>query len=93
MKHVGTIGERKYVFVKCVKSRTFQNSFGYTHMNFLEDRFGNHFVYKGSKVLSVGHFYGMTVTIKSHEEYQGTLQTWLGRPKIEKHLDQDGKVM
>ncbi len=62
-------------------------------MNFLVDRYGNHFVYKGSKVLSAGHYYGITATIKSHEEYKGTPQTWLGRPKIEKHLDQDGKVM
>lgn len=93
MKHIGNVGERMYVFAKCVKSRSFQNTYGLTHMNFLVDRYGNHFVYKGSKMLSVNHYYGMDATIKSHEVYQETLQTWLGRPKISKHLDAEGNAL
>ena len=94
MSYVGTVGERKYVFVKCIKVRTFSNTHGYikmySHMHHLEDRFGNIFVYKGSTPLTVGHYYGMKATIKSHAEYMGVQQTWLSRPKIEKHKDENG---
>lgn len=97
MAHVGNIGERKYVFVKCTKTRTFTNRYGYhtalSHMNFLEDRFGNVFVYKGTTILRVGHYYGMKATIKSHEVYQDVQQTWLGRPKFELHKDENGVVV
>ena len=93
MAHVGNIGERKYVFVKCTKTRSFNNRFGMSHMNFLQDRFGNVFVYKGSTILRVGHYYGMKATILSHEEYQSVQQTWLGRPKFELHKDENGEVI
>lgn len=97
MAHIGKIDERKYVFVKCTKTRTFTNRYGYhitlSHMNFLEDRFGNVFVYKGSTILRVGHYYGMKATIKSHEVYQDVQQTWLGRPKFELHKDENGEVI
>lgn len=97
MAHVGTIRERKYIFAKCTKTRTFTGRYGYhtsyTHMNFLEDRFGNVFVYKGSTILRVGHYYGMKATIKSHEEYMGVQQTWLGRPKFELHKNENGEVI
>lgn len=93
MVHIGSIGERKYVFLKCVKTRTFRNTFGYSHMNFLEDRFGNFFVYTGSTILRVGHYYGMKATIKSHQVYQDVQQTWLGRPKFELHKNEKGEVV
>ena len=94
--HVGSIGERKYWFLKCEKTHVYANQFRgrmiYSYMNFLVDRFGNNFVYKGSAQLVNGHYYGMTATIKSHQEYKGgELQTWVSRPKINKHLDTDGK--
>lgn len=94
MKHIGTIGNKQYVFVKCTKVKAFSNRFNhvttYSYMNFLVDRFGNHFIYKGSKSLKVNDYYGMTATVKSHEEYLGTLQTWITRPKIDLHKDENG---
>lgn len=94
MKHIGTVGAKQYVFVKCTKVKAFSSKFRhittYTYMNFLIDRYGNHFVYKGSKSLIVGDYYGMTATVKLHQDYMGTLQTWLTRPNIDKHMDSQG---
>lgn len=94
MKHIGTVGAKQYVFVKYTKVKAFPSRFRhittYSYMNFLVDRYGNHFIYRGSKSLTVDHLYGMTATVKSHEEYRGTLQTWLTRPKIDKHMDSQG---
>lgn len=80
--HIGKVGKRMEVFLRCDKVLDFDGYYGTIFVNVCEDRHGNKFVYKGSNCWEEGKYYKAKVTIKAHEEYKGERQTIVSRPTI-----------
>lgn len=93
MDHVGVVGERKVVFVRCDKVLGFSGGPSWspytTYLNICVDRHGNEFVYRGSKRWEEGKYYKATVTIKEHKTYKGKPQTVFNRPTIHKVIEKE----
>lgn len=81
MSHVGKVGSRMELFLKCVKTIDVSGVF-FKVMNICVDRYGNEFVYAGSNVWQEGSYYKAVATIKAHKEYKGKPQTFISRPTV-----------
>lgn len=89
MNYVGKVGDRINIFVRCDKVLTFEGYYGLTFFNICEDRFGNKFVYKGTKKWEEGKYYKAKATIKAHEEYKGEKQNIISRPTVDSVIEKE----
>lgn len=90
MKHVGTVGQKIHLFVKCIKAHAYPGQYGYTYVNTCVDRYGNKIIYKGSKPWIADHYYSFDATVKDHSVWKDEPQTYVTRPKVEKVKSPDG---
>lgn len=80
-RHVGTIGARLELTLRCEKVFSFDGFYGTTYINLCRDADNNVLVYKGSNSFEEGATFRVKVTVKAHEERDGVAQTLLARPK------------
>jgi hypothetical protein len=80
-RHVGTVGERIELTLRCEKVFEFESVYGMTFINICKDADGNVVVYKGSNGFEEGETLRLKATIKSHGERDGVAQTLISRPK------------
>jgi len=82
-KYVGEIGERITQELTVIKMFAGDGFYGSYYIYTMQNDNGNCMVYKGSKQIGFEEDkLNMTFTIKSHDEYQGTKQTYIARPNI-----------
>ena len=82
-KYVGSIGDRVVVCAESIECITsWPNQFGVTRLYKIVDKSGNVYIWKTGNF--VDETSGVTIrgTVKSHNEYEGILQTELTRCKI-----------
>jgi uncharacterized protein (DUF3820 family) len=91
MNHVGKVGSRAKLFIRCDKVMAFDGYYGTTYMNICTDRYGNRFVYRGSNAWEENKYYSVVATIKEHSEYKGMPQTIISRPKVEKVIEKEAE--
>ena len=90
---VGRIGDRltfTAVDVKCIY--TSESQYGLNFMYRMHDEDGNVYMWSTSNFLNSEYSYQIVGTVKNHEEYRGTKQTWLTRcrtAKLNKHIEDD----
>lgn len=93
MNHVGEVGERMTLFLRCDKVLSFSGGTTWagwtTNLNICRDRYGNEFVYKGSTRWEEGKYYKVVATIKEHKTYQDKPQTVINRPKVLKVIEKE----
>lgn len=81
-KHVGVIGKRQEMTVKCLKVYSNETDWGITGIHKLVDLEGNDLVWfasESSEWLKEGHTYRVKATPKKHDDYQGRPQTVVNR--------------
>ena len=84
MKHIGTVGARLVLTLKCTRVNRFEGEFGVTYFNNFEDAEGNLVLWKtGTFVGEEGKEYTMKATIKAHSEWKGGKQTEISRAKVQ----------
>lgn len=82
-KHFGDVGERMTQDVTIKKVFCGQGFYGSFYIFTLENEDGNCLVYKGSKDIGdTDDKLSMTFSVKAHDNYNGTNQTIITRPKI-----------
>ena len=89
MCHVGKVGVRMEMFIRCDKIFTVENGFGLTYLNVCKDRSGNKIVYKGSNRWEEGKYYLVEATVKKHDTYKEFPQTIINRPNIKKIVEKE----
>lgn len=80
--HVGTVGARIELTLRCEKVFSFDSIYGTTFINICRDEAGNVIVYKGSNGFDEGETLRVKATIKEHGDRNGVAQTIISRPKI-----------
>jgi hypothetical protein len=80
-QHIGTIGARLELTLRCEKVFSFEGFYGTTYINLCRDEANNVVVYKGSNAFQEGDTFRVKATIKAHEERDGVAQTLIARPK------------
>lgn len=81
-QHIGTVGARVELTLRCEKVFTFEGIYGITYINLCRDEANNVVVYKGSNGFEEGETIKVKATIKAHEERDGVAQTLIARPKV-----------
>lgn len=81
-QHVGAVGARVELTLRCEKVFSFDGFYGTTHINLCRDEANNVIVYKGSNSFEEGTTFRVKATIKAHEERDGVAQTLISRPKV-----------
>ena len=89
MDYVGHVGRRMEIFIRCDKVLAFDGYYGVSYMNICLDRFGNRFVYRGTKKWEEGKYYSVKATIKEHKEYKGEKQNVISRPVVQKTIEKE----
>ena len=89
MDYVGHVGRRMEIFIRCDKVLAFDGYYGVSYMNICLDRFGNRFVYRGTKKWEEGKYYSVKATIKEHKEYKGEKQNVISRPTVLKTIEKE----
>lgn len=84
MTHIGTEGQKMEANLTAKFLRSFPSRFGTMFIQSFEDAAGNCIVYKGSAPLGIepGETKAVKFTVKKHDEYNGTPQTVMIRPKV-----------
>ena len=80
-QHVGKVGERIEIDAKIVFAKGFDGYYGTTWFNTMTDPAGNVFHYRGNRLGQKGDAIKIKATVKAHDEYDGTKQTVIERPK------------
>lgn len=80
-QHIGTIGARLELTLRCEKVFSFDGFYGTTYINLCRDEANNVVVYKGSNAFQEGDTFRVKATVKAHEQRDGVAQTLIARPK------------
>ena len=85
---VGTIGEKVYLVITYLNSRSICSQFGVTNIYSFEDASGNVIKTMTTRVLPVttGHTYRISAKVKDHKTYRNEKQTLISYLKIEEDL-------
>ncbi len=78
-EYIGEVGDKIKVNLELVNFFDFPSAYGTYYINKLVDENGNVFIYKGNKLLRTGSY---AAKVKGHEDYKGTKQTQIERPKL-----------
>lgn len=89
MEHLGEVGERYELFLRCDKVLAFHGHYGTTFMNICKTREGNEVIYKGTKGWNEGTYYHVKARVKAHKDYEGKPQTFITRPTIIKTVEKE----
>lgn len=87
MCHVGKVGVRMEMFIRCDKVISIDGFYGVNYMNICKDRDGNQIIYKGSNRWDEGKYYRVEATVKKHDSYKDMPQTFINRPTIKKIVE------
>lgn len=79
-QYVGVVGERRVFELTVERTVSFENDFGWTHINVCRDADNNIVVYKGSKLWEKNSTVNCKATVKLHSMRDGVPQTLIQRP-------------
>lgn len=83
-QHIGTVGTRLTLVLKCTRVTSFDSQFGTVYFNNFEDAQGNMVLWKtGTFTGEEGKEYTVKATIKAHSEWRDGKQTEISRAKIQ----------
>lgn len=79
-QHVGEVGQRLEMELRCLEYKEFESDWGMTYLHKFEDKDGNIITWWGSKgVADVGQTIVARATVKRHGEYKGVKETIVTR--------------
>lgn len=82
-EHLGVEGERRPFELELLRIAQVDTDFGTMHIHTFREGGKNIVVYKGKNLgLNPGDKVNLVATIKRHNEYQGTAQTVVSRPRV-----------
>lgn len=83
-RHQGVVGKPYSAHVKILRVKPFHSAYGTGYVVAMEDVPGNQFVWMSSRAVSKrpGEWVMVSGTVKKHDSYQGTPQTYLSRCKL-----------
>lgn len=86
---IGTIAQRLELDLKLTNTVTIDTQWGNVYLHLFEDQNHNSLIWKTNKFLyydewDVGEIRKVKATIKAHDYYRDTKQTWIKNVKIQK---------
>lgn len=87
---IGTIGQRLELDLKLTNTVTLDTQWGNVYLHLFEDQNNNLLIWKTNKFLyydewDIGEIKTIKATIKDHDYYRDTKQTWIKNVKIQKN--------